>query len=340
MKSRALIVPRSRGESTRRALVDAGLLRTDLEIEAEVESVVFPIVPDGRVPGDWGTVAEREFDLRPDAPGGDYRTLLPWPESEKAELPRAFDVVGETVLIRIPPALAARRGEIGDALLRFVPHARIVGWDRGVHGPERRRRIETIAGSGGWATQHRENGVLLDVDLERAYFSPRLAREHAAVAAEVGTGEVVYDLCCGVGPFSVTIARDGRARSVVAVDANPDAIALLRGTLARCPYGGRVTPIEDRIERFALDHGAVERVILNLPHEGIKYAPSVARLVARRGHFHYYEVVARAELEGRAEVIGAILGPPGTFARTAQRIVHPYSPEADLVAFVFERAAG
>jgi tRNA (guanine37-N1)-methyltransferase len=339
MKSRALVVPRSRGESTRRALATAGLLRHDLEIDSDRTTVVFPLVPEGDVPADWGTVIEREFDARPDPAGGDYRTALDWPEEEKAKLPRSFDVVGETVLVRIPPALAPRQAEIGEALLRFVPHARIVGWDRGVHGPERRRRIETIAGSGGWWTQHRENGIVLDVDLERAYFSPRLAREHALVAAEVEDGESVYDLCCGVGPFSVTIARDGRARSITAVDANPDAIALLRKTLARYSYGGRVHPVEQRVEQFVADRPPVERVILNLPHEGIKYAPSVARLVALRGRLYYYEVVARTELEGRAEVVGAVLGPPGAFVRSAQRVVHPYSPESDLIGFVFERAA-
>jgi len=337
MKSRALVVPRAHGEETRRDLLDAGLLRTDLAIRAEGDTIVLPIVADSDPPASWGQVTEHEFDPRPGEPLSDYRDLLSWPPEESRLLPRSFDIVGDIVLVRLPPELEARREEIGRALLGFVPNARIVGWDRGVHGPERRRRIERMAGSGDWSTRHRENGVELDVDVERAYFSPRLAREHARVAGEVATGDRVLDLCCGVGPFSVTIARDGRARAIVAVDANPAAIELLRKTLSRTAYGNRVTPVLDRVETFLPGRDPVERVILNLPHEGIKYVSLVAQAVAPSGWLYYYEVVPRSEFGRRADVIASILPQEPGWTVVPPHVVHPYSPTADLAAFVFER---
>jgi tRNA (guanine37-N1)-methyltransferase len=337
VRSPALVVPRERGETTRRELLRRGLLRRDLLIAAGDREVAFPIPPGSDPAVEGARLEEREFRPARERPPADYRELLPWSAAERALLPRSFDVVGDLVLVRLPPELVDRRREIGDALLRFVPHCRLVGWDQGVHGADRRRRLEAIAGGGSWATRHRENGLLLDVNPEEAYFSPRLAREHARVATEVRRGESVYDLCCGVGPFSIAIARDGRARSIVAVDANPEAIRLLRGTLARYPFGPRVEAVEDRIERFLLDRTAADRVILNLPHEGIKYAPSVAERVALRGHLHYYEIVARAERERRASVISSALGPAGAWSCRAERVLHPYSPDADLVGFDFER---
>jgi tRNA (guanine37-N1)-methyltransferase len=249
-------------------------------------------------------------------------------------------VVGDIVLVRVPKSLEDRRAEIGTALLSFVPGARLVGADRGVRGPERRRKVETIAGQGPWRTRHRENGIELDVDLERAYFSPRLAREHARVAEEVERGDGVYDLCCGVGPFSVTIARDGRARSITAVDANPAAIELMRATLRRYSFGPKVEAVEARLESFAPQAEARERVILNLPHEGIKYLPSVARTVAPGGRLYYYEVDARDELERRSEVVVSALGPEGHWKAIDRHVVHPYSPTTDLMAWVVERSEG
>ncbi|MGP8077563.1 MAG: class I SAM-dependent methyltransferase [Thermoplasmata archaeon] len=340
MRARALVVPRARGEAVRQALAAAGLLRTDLKIAADEGSIVFPIVGERAVPVEWGTLEEVEFEPRADEPPSDYRDLIAWPKEERDLLPRSFDIVGDVVLVRLPPELRGRGPEIGDALLRFVPRARIVGWDRGVHGPERRRRIERLAGTGDWTTVHRENHIELEVDLERAYFSPRLALEHARVAAEVRDGERVYDLCCGVGPFSVQIARDGRAREIVAVDANPEAIALLRRTLARYPFGARVRPVEARVEEFLVGREPFERAILNLPHEGIKYAPSVAQVVAPRGRLHYYEIVLRSELEHRGDVIAGSLGPIGQWKTVGVRVVHPYSAEADLLGFTFARAEG
>ena len=339
MIARGLRVPRSRGEEVRRDLIGSGLLRPDLEIRREGEFLVLPLAegPES-VPPAWGEVIEREF--RPSSHKGPtrYRDLLPWPEAEKESLPRAFDIVGDIVLIRLPPELESRKEAVGEALLRFVPGARLVGLDHGVHGPERRRSVERIAGAGGWRTRHTENGVELEVDVERAYFSPRLAREHARVADEVRSGDGVYDLCCGVGPFSVTIAHRGRASKVTAVDANPDAIRLLRSTLTRHRFGERVAPVEARLEEFLPSAAPVERVILNLPHEGIKYLTSVARTVARGGRLYYYEVVPRAELGGRGVALVSSLASVGKFALPGERVVHPYSPASDLVAYVLERS--
>jgi tRNA (guanine37-N1)-methyltransferase len=337
MKARALTVPRERGEAVRQALVAAGVLRTDLRIEAQDRAVVFPVTERGSFEPSWGTLGEAEFEPRSEELASDYRERLVWPVAEKELLPRSFDVIGDVVLVRLPAELRDRGPEIGEALLKFVPRARIVGWDRGVHGPERRRSIERLAGAGGWATVHRENHLELDVDLERAYFSPRLALEHARVAAEVEPGDRVYDLCCGVGPFALHIARDGRAREVVAVDANPEAIVLLRRTLARSPFGGRVRPVETRVEAFLPDAPPCERAILNLPHEGIKYAPSVARVVAPRGRLYYYEIVPRSELEHRGNVIAGSLEPTGQWRSVGARVVHPYSPDSDLIGFTFAR---
>jgi tRNA (guanine37-N1)-methyltransferase len=337
MKGRGLRVPRSRGEEVRRRLLDASKLRRDLKILREGEFLVLPLTGAAPPPDEWGEVVQREFPSVAPAAPSDYRVLLNGSPEWKAELPRSFDIVGDIVLVRLPEALESRKDEVGRALLSFVPAARIVGLDRGVHGPERRRRVERIAGTGGWCTRHRENGLELEVDVERAYFSPRLAREHARVAADVREGERVYDLCCGVGPFALLMARDGRASHITAVDSNPDAVSLLRATRARYPWGGRIEVVEAPIERFLARAGAVERVILNLPHEGIKYLPSVAPTIAPRGRLHYYEVTPRAEFERRAEAVVSALG-PGDWRLLDRHPVHPYSPASDLVAFVFERS--
>jgi tRNA (guanine37-N1)-methyltransferase len=339
MKVRAVRVPRSRGEASRLRLREDGLLRSDIEVGHDGDVLLFPIADTGAVPGDVGEVVEADLPASTSRGAQDYRDLLDLPAAEREALPRSFDVVGDIVLIRLPAELEHRGPAIGAALLRFVPGARLVGQDRGVTGPERRRKVERLAGSGTWKTRHRENGVELEVDLEGAYFSPRLAREHARVAAEVRPGDRVYDLCCGVGPFAVTIARDGRASQVVAVDANPVAIERLRATLARYPFGRTVEAVEDRVERFALDRTPFERVVFNLPHEGIKYLPSVGKLVARAGRLFYFEVAERDARAGRdLELVGA-LGGSAEWRCIESHVVHPYSPTADLLGFTLERAS-
>jgi tRNA (guanine37-N1)-methyltransferase len=338
MKSLALVVPRSEGERVRRELADSGCLRTDLKIRAEGDSVVLPLARSLPPRSFGGEVEEREFDVVSAERPRSYRELLHLDEAEAALLPRAFDVVGEIVLIRLPRELEGRAGEVGEALLAFVPGARLVGLDRGVKGPERLRALERIAGSGPWTTRHSENGLSIEVDLERAYFSPRLAREHALVAAAVRAGERVYDLCCGVGPFALSIARDGRAREIVAVDFNPDAIRLLKANLERLGLSGKVRAVEAPLEGFLPSAPTADRVILNLPREGIKYIASVGAVVGPGGTLHYYEMTEKSMAEARSTELARQLGSGGAgWSGSEPHVVHPFAPTSDLVAYTLRR---
>ena len=337
MKSRALIVPRANAESVRRRLREAGALRADLAVLREDDHVIFALRPEAHPDPLDGVESEREFP-EVELPAAGYRDRVRGiPDEIRDRLPRAFDVIGDVVLIRLPSDLVRWAPEIGRALLEFVPGARQVGWDRGVRGVERRRDLVPIAGSGGFRTRHRENGLEIEVDLDRAYFSPRLAHEHARVASEVRPGERVFDLCCGVGPFALTIARDGRARSIVAVDLNPEAIELLRSNADRLGLSDRIEAIADDVARFLERSGLAERAVLNLPHEGIKYLASVANRVGPAGTLHYYEMMERSRQLDRPHEIARSLGTPTAWTVRATRVVHPYSPTADLVSVTFQK---
>ncbi|MFZ3356094.1 MAG: methyltransferase domain-containing protein [Thermoplasmata archaeon] len=337
-RSAALRVDRTRGEEIRAQLAASGALRTELAIRREGQYLVFPVLPSAMPDPAWGEWIEAEFELLVKSSVRSYRDLLPWTEADARFLPRSFDVVGDIVLVRVPEELRSRSAEIGDALRRFVPGARLVGADFGVHGETRRRRLVAISGSGSWRTRHRENGIEIEVEVDRAYFSPRLAREHERVATEVRAGDRVFDLCCGVGPFSLTIAKEARSRKIVAVDANPAAIELLEATRARYPFAQRIEPRLERFEEFLSGGELAERVIFNLPHEGIKYLPSVAQAVAPGGRLYYYELVAREDAGRRKEQIVQQTHSPGDWTVATVHTVHPYSPRADIMAFTLQRA--
>lgn len=314
-------------------------MRTDLRIRSSPETVTFPL---SSAPGEireGDVLGEEEFEPVREAGPRSYRERLDLPEKEAALLPRAFDVVGEIVLIRLPPELLHRKAIIGAALLEFVPGARLVGLDLGVKGVERRRSLERLAGEGPWSTRHAENGLTIDVDLERVYFSPRLAREHARVAREVREGDGVLDLCCGAGPFSLTIARDGRARQIVAVDLNPAAVELGRANAHRLGFDRRIEFVEARVEDVLGRFHDADRVIFNLPHEGIKYLPQVATTVGPGGSIYYYEVTEMERETLRPQALVALLpGGAGEWEAGAFRRVHPYSPTLDLMAYTLRRA--
>ncbi|EQD74372.1 Protein of unknown function Met10, partial [mine drainage metagenome] len=190
MNSRAVRVRRSQGEPTRRALKDRGLLRSGVRIRIDGEDLLFPVTEGAVVLPDWGPLEVAEFAPAPEPPTRDYTDLLRHRAPGDGALPRSFDIIGDIVVVRLPDECPIDPGRIGEALRAFVPGARLVGADRGVHGPDRIRVLDRIAGDGPFTTVHTEHGLRLHVDLGRAYFSPRLAHEHHRVASQVRPGEV------------------------------------------------------------------------------------------------------------------------------------------------------
>ncbi|MGC2288838.1 MAG: methyltransferase domain-containing protein [Thermoplasmata archaeon] len=336
MRTWVVIARREDAEPVRKALRNLGVLRKDVRVARSKREVIFPVQTLPEPPRGHTRTEERDLPTERIAPQS-YRELLHLEPDLQALLPRAFDVVGEVVLIRLPSELESHAAEVGAALLAFVPGARRVGWDQGVRGGARLRHLTAIAGAGAWRTHHRENGLVFVVDPEVAYFSPRLAREHARVAQEVLSGETVWDLCCGIGPFALTIARRGTAGRIVAVDSNPDAMTLLRENAERLGVTARIDPRNESVERFLPSAGAADRVVLNLPHEGIKYLPPVSAAVAPGGTVHYYEVTPRAEYSMRGRTLLNQLASSPQWTCVGARRVHPFSPHADLVAYTLHR---
>ena len=338
MRSLAIVVPRADAELAHRWLKESGRLRGDLRVRRTGDTVAFPVSGPTEVPIATAQQLELEFDAIPDPLPSDYRELLELPEELVPLLPRSFDVIGDVVILRVPGALEPYRGAIGDALLRFVPGARVVADDRGVRGTARIRELVRLAGSGDFRTVIRENGLSFAVDLGRAYFSPRLGREHARVAAMARAGERVYDLCCGVGPFGITIASRAPVREVVLVDSNPAAIELARENLRRLGGSVPISAVEADLATFLATAVPADRVVFNLPHEGIKYATQVVAVVARGGTLHYYEMMERSERPARVAALIRELPPKGAWTCVEDHIVHPYSPGSDLVGLTLTRS--
>src|SRR5437870_3131961 len=90
------------------------------------------------------------------------------------------------------------------------------------------RPLRYIAVENRTHTIHKEYGCLFEVDLSKAFFSPRLSTEHQRVVQMVEKGERVVDMFAGVGPFSILIAKKVGDVRMDAIDANPQAIELLQ----------------------------------------------------------------------------------------------------------------
>lgn len=322
----AVRVPRAEAEATRRRLLELDALRIDLNVAKEGDDVLFPVLDSCELPR-LPTV-QWEFESRDVRPSG-YQDLLP--ARLRPLAPRAFDQIGDIVVVKVPPELQEERSAIGDALLRFHK-ARAVFHDRGVKDPFRVRDLERIAGAGEALTAVHENGVKLWVDLSKAYYSPRLASERARVADLVRIGERVVDLFGGVAPFGIQAALKGA--HVDSIDINPEAVALARRNVAESKVEDRVRLHEGDARQVADALAPADRILMNLPHGASAFLDVAARLAKPKATIHYHEILRNDRVEARQDELVQELRKHGREARAANvRVVRNYSPEESHVAF-------
>ncbi|HUR62524.1 MAG TPA: class I SAM-dependent methyltransferase family protein [Candidatus Thermoplasmatota archaeon] len=318
-------VPRSQAEATRRRLVELDVLRIDLGVAREGDDVIFPVLDScgPRMP-----TAPFEFEARTIRPAS-YLELLP-PEVQDVA-PRAFEAVGDIVVVKVPPAQASHRALIGAALQRFHG-ARAVFHDKGVKDEFRVRDLELIAGEGGPLTLVSENGVKLWIDLSKAYFSPRLAAERARVAAQVRPGEHVVDLFGGVAPFGVQAALRGAV--VDSIDLNPEAVALARRNVEANKVEASVRLHEGDARQVAKTLEPADRVLMNLPHGARHFLDVACKLVKPGGIVHYHEISSVEGLDKREKELKREMAWNGRPVHAVSvRVVRNYSPQEAHFAF-------
>lgn len=325
-------VPRKRGERARKALIELGYLDKRRRIAEDGDCLLIPILVSAPKTLDlemkcevmYADLEGQDEQARPrslrEAPG--------LPPEVASEVTRSLDIVGDIAIIRLNEEHLPRAEEIGRAILELHPRLRAVAVDSGVQGPHRVRALQLAAGEGPLVTLHRENGLKLRVDLERAYFSPRLATEHRRVAALVREGERVLDMFAGVGPFSVLIAVDRRASEVHAIDINPVAAGLIVENAQLNKVSSRVHVHEGDARELVPGLGTFDRVIMNHPTEAVEFF-ELALGAGRNGtvlHLHIIGTEQEVDAEETSvRSIAAMSGFPGT--RTlARREVGTFGP--------------
>jgi len=214
------------------------------------------------------------------------------PSGLLSKLPKSFDVVGDIAILELDSELVAFEAGVAEAIMQVHPNVRAVFAKSGeISGAERVRPLRYVAGENRTRTIHREQGCVFKVDLSKVFFSPRLSTEHQRVALLVDNGERVVDMFAGAGPFSILIAKRVLDVRVEAIDANPQAIELVR-------ENARANKVESKVYAHLGDARNIvreelaqtaSRVIMNHPSASKDFIREACdALQPSGGIIHYY----------------------------------------------------
>ena len=212
-------------------------------------------------------------------------------EKESEDLFSAFDQIGDIIIVRIPDSLLSKKKIIGKTLLEQVKTAKSVFYQSSsVEGDFRTRDLEILAGVDKTETEYKEFGCRFIVDVEKAFFSPRLSTERDRIAEIVQDGEIVINMFGGVGMFSIIAAKRKKC-TVYNIDINPIAAKLCEKNIElNKKLVGKVVSIQGDatkiIEEQFRDQG--DRVLMLLPERSDEFLNSAILATKSNGIIHYY----------------------------------------------------
>jgi len=209
---------------------------------------------------------------------------------ENSELISAFDQIGEIIIVRIPDSLLSKKKIIGETLLKEVKIAKSVFYQASdVEGDFRTRKLEILAGEDNTETEYKEFGCKFTVDVENAFFSPRLSTERERIANLIQDGEIITNMFAGVGMFSIMAAKKKKC-TVFSLDINPMASKLCEKNIELNKLAGNIISINgdasEIIKEQLMDKS--DRTLMVLPERSDEFLESAINTTKNGGIIHYY----------------------------------------------------
>ena len=209
---------------------------------------------------------------------------------ESQELISSFDQIGDIIIVRIPDSLLTKKKLIGETLLNEVKIAKSVFYQASaVEGDFRTRNLEILAGENKTETEYKEFGCRFTVDVENAFFSPRLSTERERIANLAQDGETVLNMFAGVGMFSIMIAKKKRC-VVYSIDINPIAAKLCEKNIISNKIVGNIISINGDVTQVIQEQleNKSDRTLMLLPERSDEFLKSAINATKSGGIIHYY----------------------------------------------------
>lgn len=209
---------------------------------------------------------------------------------ESQELISSFDQIGDIIIVRIPDSLLTKKKLIGETLLNEVKIAKSVFYQASaVEGDFRTRNLEILAGEDKTETEYKEFGCRFTVDVENAFFSPRLSTERERIANLVQEDETIVNMFAGVGMFSIMIAKKKRC-TVYSIDINPVAAKLCEKNIISNKLAGNVISINGDASQVIQEklENKSDRTLMLLPERSDEFLEYAINATKSGGVIHYY----------------------------------------------------
>lgn len=206
--------------------------------------------------------------------------------AKTALLPDKWEIAGDVVTVKMDPALF-EFGELIGRTYAEVLFARSVLADvSGVSGEFREPDMTLLYGPSGESVKL-ENGIRYCFDVTKVMFASGNLAERKRMKCLDCTGETVVDMFCGIGYFTLPLAKYSGARRVFACEKNPQSYRFLLKNLALNEINNVIPLLGDN--RDIPGKAFADRILMGYVQTTSVFVPKALEMAKPGCMIHYHD---------------------------------------------------
>lgn len=218
-----------------------------------------------------------------------------------------YDVVGNIAIIKFDrdKSVSFKKKFASDYLLKNKSVTTVLEKVGKFSGRLRTLKTKFLAGNKTLEALYRENGCEFRFNVETCYFSPRLSEERKNIAKLVKKGERVLVMFAGVGPFSIVIGKNSKAREVYSLELGKEPSKYALENVKRNKLIGKVHVVAGGVRRVIPSKvsGKFERIVMSRPNLTDSFLDVAFRVVKKGTIIHYYGFYLESDVNKLKDLI-------------------------------------
>lgn len=285
--------PLQKAESVKRYLIKNELIDHDLDLDRDNAFMYISVTDFNKVKKQFRFIEKSAKKLKkrqaqPTTLKAALKNKLT--KEEQGYLIAAYDQIGSIAILEIDEKLEKKESIIAKTLLATNKSIKTVLKKTGIHdGVFRTQKLQYLAGKKTKEAVYKENNITLKLDVEKVYFSPRLAEERKRIINLIKPNEEVLVMFSGCGPYSIGIAKNTKAKHITAIEINPTAHkyalenALANNTFNVTSLLGDVRKIMPKLKQ------KFDRLLMPLPRTADEFLDLALKSIKPGGTIHFYD---------------------------------------------------